>query len=59
MQCTLDFQVNLSIASQEGDSDSYKLRNDNLFVKAWFLIFPMLLCLYLGSMLTTRILENA
>jgi len=40
MQCTPDFQVNLSPASQEGDSNSYKLRNDNLFVKAWFLIVP-------------------
>ncbi|CAK9265400.1 unnamed protein product [Sphagnum jensenii] len=33
MQCTPDFQVNLSTTSQEGDRDSYKLRNDNLFVK--------------------------
>lgn len=33
MQCTLDFRAHLSTASQEGDSNSSNLINDNLFVK--------------------------
>jgi hypothetical protein len=59
MQCTLDFRAHLSTASQEGDSNSTNLINDNLFVKAWFLIFLMLLCLDLNSILLSRNLESA
>jgi len=59
MQCTLDFRAHLSTASQEGDSNSSNLINDNLFVKAWFLIFLMLLCLDLNSILLSRNLESA
>jgi hypothetical protein len=59
MQCTLDFRAHLSTASQEGDSNSSNLINDNLFVKAWFLIFLMLLCLDLNSTLLSRNVESA